>query len=318
MKVIPLKKIQECFHFEKIIQAIERSFVQYSNSTVLSTPVSRFHFQNANGDLHIKSGMFAGDDYFIVKIASGFYDNWKKGIPSSQGIMVAINTHTGKPEIILDDEGYLTDMRTAIASLICVKYLAPVGSKKIGIFGTGTQAFLQAKLLKLKFPEIEYLTLWGRSEEKLGNAKAKFQDLGFSVQVTTSAQYVAENSNLIITATPSTQPLLFGKWLKPGTHITAIGADDPHKQELDVSVFEKANHVIVDSVSQCIEFGDTAHAMKVGCVQKENLIELGNLISGSISLNQSPLDITIADLTGLAAQDIAIAKYILENLGEYF
>ena len=313
MKIISLKEIKECLHFEKVMQAIEKSFVKYSNSSVLSAPVSRFHFCNANGDLHIKSGMFEEDEYFIVKIASGFYDNWKKGISSSQGVVLALNAHTGKPEVLLDDEGYLTDMRTAMAGLICAKLLSSSAPKKIGIFGTGTQAFLQAKLLKLQFPEVESLILWGRNKESLENAKTKFQDIGYTVQTTTSTQFIAENCNLIITATPSSQPILFGKWLQPGTHITAVGTDDPHKQELDVSVFEKANYVIVDSITQCTEFGDTAHAIKAGCIQKNNLIELGNLISGSFSLNRLPTDITIADLTGLAAQDIAVAKSIIEN-----
>lgn len=314
MKIISLDEIKKCLNLNEAIAAIEHCFEVYSRGNVLSAPVSRFHFDSVNADLHIKSGMFNGSKYFVVKIAGGFYDNEQFGLPTSQGMMIVLDSRNGTPVALIQDEGYLTDLRTAIAGLICAKLLAPCHHTKVlGIFGAGTQGYLQAKLLKHYFPEIKNLFLWGRNKERLEQKKPKFENLGFSVTITTDAKTVAQECNLIVTTTPSTKPILFGAWLKPGTHITALGADDPHKQELDMSVFQRADYIVVDSKQQCLEFGDRHHALASGIIGAERLVEIGALISNPSSFVRSLNDITIADLTGLAAQDIAIANYILEN-----
>ena len=99
--------------------------------------------------------------------------------------------------------------------------------------------------------------------------------------------------------------------LKPGTHITAIGADTPDKQELDESIFNKSDLIVVDSISQCLKRGDTSHAIKKKVITKNSLIELGDIISGKTRGRIDESQITIADLTGLAVQDLQIAKAIL-------
>ncbi|KAB8033820.1 hypothetical protein GCL57_02820, partial [Fluviispira multicolorata] len=100
MKIISLDEIKSCFNFDKMLNEIENSFIQYSFSNVLSAPISQFKFQNIDADIHIKSGMLKEDKYFFVKISSGFYDNWKNSISNSQGVIVVINAKTGRPEII--------------------------------------------------------------------------------------------------------------------------------------------------------------------------------------------------------------------------
>ncbi|WP_397600125.1 ornithine cyclodeaminase family protein [Silvanigrella sp.] len=316
MKIISLEEIKNCFDFKKIILEIEKSFIEYSNNNISSLPISHYQFEDKKADIHIKSGMMKSDNYFFIKIASGFYDNSKYSISNSQGAIVVINANTGVPEIILNDQGYLTDIRTAIAGVICAKYIAPVNINSVGIFGYGIQSFLQAKFLKIQFPQLKNLYLYGRNTFKIEVIKQKFENLGYHVYISDSAYFVAQNCNLLVTTTPTCEPILFDDFILPGTHITAIGADDGIKQELDISVFKKASRIFVDSIEQCVKYGDSSHAVKANVTLRKNMTEIGKLIMTPNLYERNKSDITISDLTGLAAQDIFISKYILETLNK--
>ncbi len=301
MKVLTLAEIKKRVEVDAIIAGQEEAFVAYSQGKVISPPVGHLQFLSPPGDCHIKYGMIANDEIYVIKIASGFYDNPKQNLSSSHGLMLIHCAKTGIPLILLQDEGYLTDLRTAIAGLICAKYLAPQSIHGIGIFGTGTQARLQLQLLKL-FTSCKNVYVWGRTAEKLATFKAAMAMDGFDIKTTLSAQTVLQNCNLIITTTPSQQPLFSAKDVHPGTHITAIGADSPGKQELDADLFLRARW-FVDSRTQSVLQGETQHIPQI--VQ---LIELGEVIANPSLGRENATQITVADLTGLAAQDIQIAK----------
>jgi ornithine cyclodeaminase len=311
MKIINLDQIKEALKTIDIIPAIEKGFIAYSNGNAVVPPVGELLFKNPPGDVHIKYGYILNDEYYVIKIASGFYDNPKLNLSSSNGLMLLFSQKTGALLGILLDEGYLTDLRTAAAGAITAKYLAPSKISNIGIIGTGTQARLQLIFLA-KITNCRNTIAWGRSLEKLTTFQAEMEQEGFSIQITQEIEAITSDCNLIVTTTPSTSPLLLATQIKKGTHITAIGADSPHKQELDFNIFEKADIIVADSIAQCIERGDIAHAIKDGVIKQEKLVELGAIISGKSPRRTSDEQITIADLTGLAVQDIAIAKAVFE------
>ncbi|WP_199741531.1 Rossmann-fold NAD(P)-binding domain-containing protein [Legionella septentrionalis] len=247
----------------------------------------------------------------MIKIASGFYDNQAFNLSSNNGLMLLFSQKTGELLTILLDEGYLTNIRTGIAGAIAAKYLAPGTVNCIGILGTGTQARLQLSFLRSIMPCSNVLA-FGRNYRNLLHFQEDMQKEGFNVQITQVMEKLTAICNLIVTTTPSTLPILFAKNIKPGTHITAIGADTSDKQELDVSIFSVADIVVVDSVAQCVERGNTAHAVRKKIIRAENLVELGQIISGESVGRTNDTQITIADLTGLAIQDLQIAKKINE------
>ena len=146
MKVLDLNTIKKHLDISKIIQEIEKGFVSFSQGQATVPPVGHLGF--AKGDCHIKYGYIEDDDYFVIKVASGFHDNAKMSLPTSSGLMLICSATTGFPEALLEDEGHLTDVRTAMAGLIAAKYLAPKEIKGIGIVGTGIQARLQLEYLK--------------------------------------------------------------------------------------------------------------------------------------------------------------------------
>lgn len=313
--VIPLdqikKQIASCAD-EDLIQLIEDGFVEYSKGNVLVPSVGHLPFSNPPGDLHIKYGYIKNDDFYVIKIASGFYENPKIGLSSSNGLMLVFNQKTGELQSILLDEGYLTDIRTALAGAVVAKYLAPEKVTAIGIVGTGIQARLQLRYLKSVIPCKE-VVVWGRSDDSLEKFAKDPVLESFHITTAHTIADLTHQCNYIVTTTPSQKPLLFSGDIKKGTHITAVGADTPGKQEIDAALFSKANLIVADSISQCIDHGDVSHAIANQLIQKESIIELGALIS-THKKRTSDSEITIADLTGVAIQDIQIAKFVHRSI----
>lgn len=227
--------------------------------------------------------------------------------------MILFDKSTGIPQCILLDEGYLTDLRTAVAGCIAAKYLAPKKISCIGIVGTGAQAYFQLKLLPFA-TDCRKVLVWGRDSTK-ARKLCKHPDLKyFEIEVAQDLDQLTRSCNLIVTTTSSSQPLLFAEQIRAGTHITAMGADDQGKQELDPYIFAKTDLIVVDSRSQAAVIGDASYAIKRGLVQNEQLIELGEIISDSSLRRKSDAQITVADLTGVAIQDLQIATLSYELL----
>lgn len=297
---------------EEIIPYIEKAFTAYSQGLATVPPVGTLTFDQPAGDVHIKYGYIKGDSIYAIKVASGFYDNPKLGLSSSNGLVLVFNQKNGLMEAVLLDEGYLTDLRTAIAGAVVAKYFSPKKVHRIGIVGTGIQARLQLKYLKGIVPCTEVL-VWGRSSEKLEQYVADMSDEGFNIKTTLDVSDIAKSCNFIVTTTPSTTPLIARQDLQKGTHITAMGADTHGKQEVEVAVVQAADLVVVDSLSQCLAHGEIHKAVEQGLITSHDVIELGTVIADS-NFQRKEDDITLVDLTGVATQDIQMAKFILEKI----
>lgn len=312
-QIISLEQIKEiCLNID-FTPLIEEGFAAYSDGRVVVPPVGEMSFSAPPGDTHIKYGYIKDDDRFVVKIASGFYDNPKHGLPSNSGLMLVFSQHTGILQTVLLDEGFLTDVRTAVAGRIAAKYLASSEIEAIGILGTGIQARLQVLHLRT-LTRCRRVVAWGRSDENLETYRQALEREGFSVATTREAEEVAAVCNLIITATPSTSPLLCVDHIRPGTHITAVGSDTPQKQELDPLILGKADLVVADSIPQCLERGEIAKALGAGTLHEKQIVELGEIVSGRERGRTAKEQITVADLTGVAVQDIQIAKAVCAGL----
>jgi ornithine cyclodeaminase len=313
IKTYNLDQIKEALETIDPIQSIEEGFVAYSEGKVVVPPVGEMIFENPPGDTHIKYGYIRDDDYYVIKIASGFYDNIKLGLPTGMGMMLVFNQKTGEPLCFLLDECYLTDVRTAAAGAVVAKYLAPKQVDRIGIFGSGVQGRMQLLYLKSIIPCSD-VVVWDLYEEKLKEYKKYMEPKGYTVHTTLDAAEVASSCNLIVTATPSEKPLLSVDDIREGTHITAMGSDTPDKIELDPKILDKADLVVADSIEQCLSRGEIFQAIKAGFLEKDKVVELGHVIAGRASRRTSEEQITVADLTGVAIQDIQISKAVFEKL----
>lgn len=296
-----------------VVAAMEAGFDAYSNGLAVIPPVGELLFEHPPGDVHIKYGYLRNGQHYVVKIASGFYDNPKLGLPSSQGLMLLFEQQTGQLSAVLLDEGRLTDIRTGAAGAAAAKHLAPSDLKAIGVLGTGIQAREQLAALRA-VTDCRDVVAWGRHPDHLAAYVDAARTLGFSAEPAEHPSEVADRCRLLITTTPSREPLLRGDWIHAGTHITAVGADSPQKQELDISVLAKADHVIADSLSQCQSRGEIHHALAAKAIDPNKLIELGNVIAGRVVGRKAESDITVTDLTGIAVQDLQIAAAVVNKV----
>jgi ornithine cyclodeaminase len=312
-KVIELDEIKSRIDTPKMIQAIEDGFVLYSKDKVVVPPVGFLNFKEPPGDVHIKYGYVKGDDVYVLKVASGFYHNEKLGEPFADGVLLVFSQQTGHLKVILHDQCWLTDMRTAAAGAVAARHLAPSNVNCIGIIGTGGQARMQLELLK-GIVDCQQCLVWGRDTGKVEKmisdlrASATIQDWGLQIEAAESVDDLAAKCNLIVMTTSAREPILHANQVQAGTHITAMGSDDHGKQELEAALLGKADIVVADSISQCVDHGECFHAVKDGSITEDSILELGNVIKDAAVGRSNDDQITVADLTGVAVQDIQIAK----------
>lgn len=312
MKVYDQQQIINALDLTEAARQVAQGFIAFSQGKVKVPPVQNFVFAQANGDCCVKSAWVEGAQTFTVKISTGFYDNPSKGLESNDGLMLVLSATTGQPLALLQDGGWLTCIRTALAGQIAAKALAPSSVQTIGIVGTGMQARMQLEQL-MAVTDCRQVIVWGRRQSELEAYRSFAQALGFSVDTTREAQQVARQANLIVTTTPSRQALLKSEWIRPGTHITAVGADTLGKQELDPALVARADVIVVDSIVQCSQYGEISHALKAGLIDKEQLVELGQVLASDVGARSNDQQITLVDLTGVAVQDAQISNCALES-----
>jgi ornithine cyclodeaminase len=311
MRVINLDEIKQVLPDLDLIPDIEAGFASYSAGDAVVPPVGELLLDA--GEVHIKYGYLKGDHHYVIKIASGFYDNPRLGLPSGNGLMLLFDQRTGEAVSVLLDEGHLTDLRTGVAGAIAAKHLAPKKVDRIGIVGSGIQARHQLRLLQ-DLTTCRDVMVWTKFPDELPSYQQEMEALGYQIETASDAARILSTCNLVVTCTPSTEPLLFASDLRSGTHITAVGSDTPGKQELDVAILAQADVVVADSISQCLIRGEISRALKAGQIQEEQLKELGDIIAGREEGRTSESQITVADLTGVAVQDIKIASAVYRAL----
>jgi ornithine cyclodeaminase/alanine dehydrogenase-like protein (mu-crystallin family) len=304
-------EIMELFSFEKAVNLIQNAYIASANGNVQTAEVVHLGFPKSNGDCHIKSGHITDTASYVIKIASGFYDNPSKGLASSNGMMLAFSATTGETIAILRDEGWLTDMRTAIGGALATRALACVSASKVLLIGTGIQAKMQAHCLAKLMPKRALsFRIWGRNATAARTAAGELAKQGLEIKVVSTLEKEVGTANIIITTTPSTTPLFANDLVRRGTHVTAIGADSFGKQELPTGLVTSASLRVCDIARQSLEHGEFQTASKIE--PSLDVTELGHILSGTHSGRHSDSEITVADLTGIAAQDIAITQAIID------
>jgi len=313
--ILKQQEIRKCVSIsEESIDIIERGFSILSKGGAVMPPIMRLDVEDHNGEIDVKTAYIKGLDSFAIKISPGFFDNPKIGLPTTSGMLVLLNSNTGIIEAVLLDEGYLTDVRTAVAGAIASKHLAKKSVSNVGIIGAGAQARLQLEALMLvKRPK--ELRIWARNENR---ANAYISEINkkynFKTFISKNAQEVVENSEIVITTTPSKEPLVKVEWLHPGLQITAMGSDAEHKNEIDPKIVATADLYVCDCQSQTSILGELHHAIKKGVVdESKKFTEIGEIINGSKKGRESDQEIIICDLTGTGVQDTAIARLAFEK-----
>lgn len=290
------------------IDCVEQAFAALATKPVAMPPILRLDIPEHRGEVDVKTAYVPGLDGFAIKVSPGFFDNPRLGLPSLNGLMILFSARTGLVEALLLDNGYLTDVRTAAAGAVAARHLARPDAAVAAIFGAGMQAGLQLQALALVRP-IREARIWARDAQKANKTAAEFsRKLGFPITAIADPQAVMRGADIIVTTTPAEQPILMADWLEPGQHVTAMGSDSEHKNEIDPTVFARATYV-ADRLSQTRRLGELAHAIRGGVVTADQAFaELGEVIAGKRPGRTKADEITLADLTGTGVQDTAIAN----------
>ncbi len=291
-----------------VVDCVEQAFAALATKAVEMPPIMRLDIPAHRGEVDVKTAYVPGLDSFAIKVSPGFFDNPSLGLPSTNGLMMLLSARTGLVEALLLDNGYLTDVRTAAAGAVAARHLARPDARIAAIFGAGMQARLQLRALTLVRP-IDAARIWARDlakAEKL--ARELTAELGFPVMAEADAERACRSADIIVTTTPSDRPILDAAWLQPGQHVTAMGSDAEHKNEIDPAAVLKATVYVSDSLKQTRRLGELHHAIAAGLVSETaDFPELGAIVSGKAAGRPSREAITLCDLTGTGVQDTAIA-----------
>lgn len=294
------------------LETIRSVFPVVSRRVGSMPPIQRIDVEEHNGEVDVKSAYLPGYDGIAVKISAGFFDNPKLGLPSLGGMVVVLDAHTGVPRAAIFDNGWLTDLRTALAGAVAADTLARADTHVAGIIGAGAQARLQLSALALVRP-IERVVVWARDVEQATQlATSMAAQMGIPIDVADGPAVVCAEADAVVTTTPARTPLIAAQMLRPGLHITAVGSDAEHKQELDVEVVADADVVACDHREQSVRLGEL-RAPDVEGVDLTGVVELGEIIDGRATGRRDDGEVTLCDLTGTGAQDTAIASLAVER-----
>lgn len=301
------------------IRCIEDAFHALATKSVNMPPILRLDIPEHHGEVDVKTAYLSGLDTFAVKIGPGFFDNPRIGLPSTSGLMVVLSSTTGFVRAVLLDNGYLTDIRTAAAGAVAARHLARDDASIAAVLGAGVQAKLQLQALALVRPICE-ARLWSRDRSKAASVAEELSDrLGFPILACDDPRTAVAGSDIIVTTTPAIQPILFADWLEPGQHVTAMGSDAEHKNEIDAAAIARADLYVADSLAQTRRLGELHHALAVNAVRSDqHHLELGQLVAGLAVGRTTRNQITIADLTGTGIQDTAIASLAFHRANKVY
>lgn len=309
LRVFDAWTIRQAMTARLALVSAEHAFKALARGKAVVPPPLAAEFKDVNGEVHVKGAYLEGSPVFVFKVATGFYNNVQFGVPTGSGMVLVFDAETGFPRCVLADNGYLTDLRTAAAGALAARYLAPEKPLRVGMVGAGVQARLQLRLLTAVRPVAE-ARVWSRSAPSRQHyAERMHSELLVPIRPVDTVSEAVESADVVITATPSRTPLVQPGHLSPGATVIAVGSDGHGKQELAAEILATADKVVVDLTTQAVTLGEVHHAVRGGHLTLESIYgELGEIVTGDKPGRDRDDEVIICDLTGVGAQDAAIAE----------
>ena len=314
MLIIPEQIVSDLVSIEDAISSVESTFAAFDRDEALPYPAVREELGYRNAVYGIKSGFDQTANVLGLKAGGYWPENAAEGLTNHQSTVLLFDPETGKA-LALVGGNYLTGVRTGAASAIATKHLAREDAKTLSIIGTGVQASYQLRATMV-VRSLQKVTAWGPSKENLDTFARVVGELNLEFYAAEGPEDVVREADILITVTPSQSPIVMKDWVRPGTHINAMGADTVGKQELASDLVAAAS-IYVDSGEQAITIGECQHAFKEGLIGKDDFAgSLGGLASGRLKGRASADEITLFDGTGIALQDLAPAAEAIKRARE--
>ena len=296
------------------IAAVERAFRHHAEGSTIAPAVLGTHVDG--GSFHVKTaGLLDAADgrpIFAAKVNANFPANPdRNGLPTIQGVLALFDAADGRVLALLDSLE-LTTLRTAAATAVAAKHLAPEVAR-VTICGCGEQARSQLRALACvrRIERVAAIDTNGERAARLADEMSA--ELGVDAFIASAPADVARDTNVWITCTPAHRWFLGREHVAPGSFIAAVGADNPHKQEIEPALLA-ASVVVVDILDQCAAIGDLHHALDAGVMRREDVrAELADVVAGRKPGRLSAEEIVVFDSTGTALQDVAAAMIVYQR-----
>jgi ornithine cyclodeaminase len=310
MRLLTEDEIRALIGPREALGAVRDAFIALAEGRVTLPGPLELDFPHQHADLHVKGAFVDGLPHFAFKVVTGFYENRARGLPATSGVSLVLDSETGVIVALLFDNGFLTELRTGAAGALAADFLAIREIETAGIVGAGSQARYQLEALLLVRKPARVL-VYARTPARADAYAAEMSERHrLRIEVATSIEGLCRAAQLIVTTTTAREPLVRAEWLAAGTHLTAVGSDLPEKQELATSVLARADVVVADRLSQCLQSGEIHHAVACGDLDPNRVTELGPVAAGMVEGRRSESEITVADLTGVGVQDVAVGNVV--------
>lgn len=309
MIVVEADAIRAAVGEGEALDAVERGFRALARGEARQPAPLGLEIPESEGEVHVKGAHLRGAPVFALKVATGFYRNPRRGLPTGSGLFLVFDAETGFPLALLRDGGYLTELRTGAAGALAVRLLARAEVGRAGFVGAGVQARYQARAIHRVRP-FASARAWSPSPEgREAYCREMSEELGVPFEGAASVEEAVADAAVVVTVTPSREPLVKPGWIAPGTTVVAVGSDGPEKVELAPELLARAHRIVADSVEQCLRLGEIHHAVEAGALSPDEIGgELGEVLEGSRPGRDDDDEIVVCDLTGVGAQDAAVAE----------
>jgi ornithine cyclodeaminase/alanine dehydrogenase-like protein (mu-crystallin family) len=327
--VLDDRTISKAITLQQTVRLVEAGFAANALGCAVSLPVVIQSLASFNVHFGIKSGYLkscpstsaqsalidylsnAVGDVLGLKVGGYWPKNSAVGLPAHRATLLLLDPDTGNVVAVMSANS-ITRLRTAAAGAIAAKYLSRPNSQTVGILGAGEQAHAQLEALRL-CRRISCVYVWARRSAAAEAYAAAWKGSGIDVEPVRDVRAATEGVDIVVTTTPSREALVGSDCVRPGTHITAVGADGQGKQELDVGLLQRAK-VVVDNTDQSLEIGELQHAARAGIDGKEMIYaELGEICAQLKPGRENDEEITVFDSSGVSFQDLVVAGYLVRQ-----
>lgn len=309
--VLSRREIESVVNIGDALEPVEEAFREHGLGHASMPSKVYLELPGHEGDFRAMPAFLPALKVAGIKWVNSHPGNPARGLPSVMAITILSDPETALPLALLDAT-YLTYVRTAAGGGVAARRLARPESRRLGLVGCGVQARAQAEALRIvmKIGEAYLYDVRRPSAEALA---AELERAGVRARVVDTVRECVEAAEVLVTATPARQPVVEADWVKPGTHINAIGADAPGKQEIDGRLLKRAK-VVVDDREQAFHSGEVNVPLEKGILRPEEIYAtLGEVVAGKKPGRTSADEITLFDSTGLAIQDLAVARLAYER-----
>lgn len=328
IRVLSAEDISKVLTVTDALEAVEDAYRQKAEGEAKAWPMVYEQFVPGASDMDIRSGELAASGLFGLKLTSWFSGNPSRGLPEVFGTTLLCDNGTGAPLALLN-AGAITGLRTGAAAALGVKWLARRDASRLLVVGAGHMSTYMVAATLAACPAIDHVEVWDPRKEEAPESRVELMrgevadilaaadaEREYELVAVADGKAAAGAADAIITITPATDPVVQRDWVRPGTHISAVGADMEGKQELASDLVASAR-VYVDDRAQSVSSGELEVPVKQGAITPDHIVaELGELIAGKAEGRTSKDQVTVFDTSGIAVQDLAASRMAYDRAVE--